>query len=54
VKSEEKKLNVKSPYLDVKIYHNYAKAMKEKNCKRKTQGLNAIYVRSFEEWSGEI
>ena len=43
----------KSPYMTKVIYNNYAKGMKEKNQKRVKQGLESIYIRSFEEWSGE-
>ena len=41
----------KSPYMSKSIYNNYAKVMKEKNQNRKEQGLTAIHIRSFEEWS---
>ena len=40
-----------SPYMSRGIYKNYAKGMKEKNQKRAAQGLEAIYIRTFEEWS---
>lgn len=50
---EEKKAEKKekSPYINKGIYDNYSKGMKEKNLKRVKQGLDAIPVRSFEEWS---
>ncbi len=41
----------KSPYINKSIYENYSKGMKAKNIKRLKQGLEAIKVRSFEEWS---
>ena len=41
----------KSPYMSKGIYHNYEKGMKERNHKRKVQGLQAIPVRTYEEWS---
>lgn len=47
-KSEKKEM---SPYINKGIYDNYSKGMKEKNHKRVKQGLNAIPVRTFEEWS---
>ncbi len=40
-----------APYMNKGIYHNYEKVMKEKNQKRKGQGLEAIHIRTFEEWS---
>ncbi len=48
VKPESK---AKSPYMSRGIYNNYAKGMKEKNQKRHSQGLQAIYIRTYEEWS---
>ncbi len=47
-KAEKKE---KSPYMSKGIYNNYEKSMKEKNAKRKGQGLQPITVRTFEEWS---
>ena len=47
-KQEDKE---KSPYMSKGIYKNYAKGMKEKNQKRIEQGLKAIPIRTFEEWS---
>ena len=44
---------LKSPYMSKAIYKNYAKGMKERNQKRKGQGLAGLRVRSFEEWSEE-
>ncbi len=41
----------KSPYMSRGIYKNYSKGMKERNRKRKGQGLEALQVRTFEEWS---
>lgn len=41
----------KVPYMTKDIYKNYAKGMKERNQKRKDQGLKVIYIRTFEEWS---
>jgi len=48
VKVEKKE---KSPYINKAIYENYFKGMKEKNQKRVRQGLEAIPVRTFEQWS---
>ncbi len=42
-----------SPYLSKKIYQNYASSMKNKNIKRKKDGLQPILVRSYEDWSGK-
>ena len=58
VKTEEPSLKkpeskAKSPYMSKGIYNNYTKGMKEKNQKRMKQGLQSIYIRTFEEWSGE-
>lgn len=50
---EKKKDTAKTPYLSRGIYNNYTKGMKEKNRKRVQQGLEAIHVRTFEEWCGE-
>jgi hypothetical protein len=41
----------KSPYINKAIYENYAKGMKEKNIKRIKQGLDAIPIRTFDNWS---
>ena len=41
----------RSLYMSKGIYNNYAKSMKDKNVKRKWQGLKAIYIRTYEEWS---
>ena len=43
--------NGKSPYISKGIYSNYEKSMKEKNVKRKRQGLKSIHIRTYEEWS---
>ena len=53
INKDEKKAEKmeKSPYINKSIYENYFKGMKEKNHKRVKQGLEAIPVRSFEEWS---
>ncbi len=51
MKDEVKTDNKKSPYLSKGIYNNYEKGMKEKNHKRKGQGLEIIRIRTFEEWS---
>lgn len=49
IKKQENKGKV--PYMSKGIYNNYEKSMKEKNVKRKGQGLKSIYIRTFEEWS---
>ncbi len=41
----------RSPYMTKAVYGNYEKSMKEKNIKRKGQGLASIKVRTYEEWS---
>ena len=48
VKAEKKE---KSPYINKTIYENYFKGMKAKNIKRHKEGLEAIPVRTFEQWS---
>lgn len=48
---EKQENKEKSAYMSKDIYSNYEKSMKEKNVKRKGQGLQSIYVRTFEEWS---
>lgn len=48
---EENKPETSSPYLSKRIYKNYEKTMKEKNVKRKRDGLTSIHVKSFLEWS---
>ncbi len=47
-KGEDK---VKTPFMSKGIYNNYEKGMKERNQKRRSQGLAALHVRTFEEWS---
>lgn len=49
---EEKKVKENIPYLSKGIYKNYTKGMEEKNLKRKEAGLDALHVRSYEEWVG--
>ena len=41
----------KSPYMSKGIYNNYSKGMKKTNKKRTDLGLEALHVRTFEEWS---
>ena len=54
IKSENKnKLGTRLLYMSRGIYRNYEKTMKEKNLKRKKDGLTPIYIRSYEEWSGQ-
>ena len=43
----------KVPYMSKGIYNNYEKGMKASNQKRRGQGLTAIPIRTFEEWSGK-
>ena len=50
-KTEKAERKERSPYINKGIYENYAKGMKEKNLKRVKEGLDAIPVRTFEEWS---
>ena len=50
-KEEQSPTQEKSPYMSKAIYGNYAKGMKEKNVKRHKQGLEAIPIRTYEEWS---
>ena len=53
IKQEEDKLKTtRSPYLSKGVYKNYEKTMKEKNLKRKHDGLEPIQIRSYEDWSG--
>ena len=48
----EKREHKASPYINKDIYNNYMKGMKERNQKRTGEGLKALHVRTFEEWSG--
>ena len=34
-----KRISTQSPYMDVEIYNNYTQGMKDRNKKRKKQGL---------------
>lgn len=42
-----------TPYLTKSIYKNYEVTMKEKNIKRKKDGLPPIHVRTYQEWSNQ-
>ena len=48
-----KRISTQSPYMDVEIYNNYTQGMKDRNKKRKKQGLDALHGRTFQEWLGE-
>ena len=50
---ENDKSETASPYLSKRVYKNYEGTMKEKNQKRKKDGLVPIPIRSYEEWSGK-
>ena len=39
-----------SPYMSRGIYGNYTAGMKKTNQKRKERGLQALPIRTFEEW----
>ena len=48
---EKEDSEASNPYMSKGIYRNYEKTMKEKNVKRKKEGLTAIPIRSYKEWS---
>ena len=52
---DEKRTEVKekTPYMSKGIYNNYEKGMKVRNHKRRGQGLAALPIRTFEEWSSQ-
>ena len=49
---EESKSKGSVPYMNRGVYKNYTKGMKERNQKRKGEGLDALHIRSYEEWYG--
>ena len=51
-KDEEIQTKESIPGLSKGIYKNYSAAMTEKNQKRKKEGLSALHIRTYEEWSG--